>query len=117
MEKKMIFMPFLFAAMIIAMGYVVMLLWNWLMPGIFELRIISFWEAVGLVALPKILFGGFHGKHKCCGGNHGGKGQWKHKFKSKWHHMSEEEKSKWESKFGHYCQPKKESTELPKTEE
>ena len=41
-------------------------LWNWLLPDIFGLRRVTFWEALGLLALCRILFGGF-GK----GGSHG----------------------------------------------
>ena len=41
-------------------GEVVMLLWNWLLPAIFSWRQITFWQAVGLLALCRILFGG-HG--------------------------------------------------------
>lgn len=33
-----------------------MLLWNWLMPRIFELPAITFWEAFGLVLLASIFF-------------------------------------------------------------
>jgi len=40
-------------------GGVVMLLWNWLAPTLFELRLITFWQAIGLLALCRILFGGF----------------------------------------------------------
>src|ERR1700730_11894592 len=40
-------------------GGVVMLLWNWLAPTLFGLRIITFWQAVGVLALCRILFGGF----------------------------------------------------------
>jgi hypothetical protein len=40
-------------------GGVVMLLWNWLAPTLFGLRFITFWQAVGLLALCRILFGGF----------------------------------------------------------
>jgi hypothetical protein len=39
-------------------GEVVRLLWNWLAPALFGLRQITFWEAVGLLALCRILFGG-----------------------------------------------------------
>ena len=39
-------------------GVAVMLLWNWLMPLIFGLPSISFWEAVGLTFLCNLLFGG-----------------------------------------------------------
>ena len=40
-------------------GQVVMLLWNWLAPELFGLRLITFWQALGLLALCRILFGGF----------------------------------------------------------
>ena len=36
-----------------------MRLWNWLAPALFGLRTISFWQALGLLALCRILFGGF----------------------------------------------------------
>jgi hypothetical protein len=42
-------------------GLVVMLLWNWLAPELFGLRTITFWQAFGLLALCRILFGGFGG--------------------------------------------------------
>ncbi len=40
-------------------GELVMLLWNWLAPALFGLRPITFWQAIGLLALCRILFGGF----------------------------------------------------------
>jgi Ca2+/H+ antiporter, TMEM165/GDT1 family len=42
-------------------GGVVMLLWNWLAPELFGLKPITFWQAFGLLALCRILFGGFGG--------------------------------------------------------
>jgi len=39
-------------------GWVVMLLWNWLMPEIFGLRTLSYWQAWGLLILSSILFKG-----------------------------------------------------------
>jgi len=42
-------------------GEVVMLLWNWLAPALFGWRQINFWQALGLLALCRILFGGFGG--------------------------------------------------------
>jgi hypothetical protein len=47
-------------------GYVVMSLWNWLMPELFGLKEIVFWQAVGIIILAKLLFGGFSG-HKSGG--------------------------------------------------
>ena len=40
-------------------GEVVRLLWNWLLPPLFGWRQITFWQALGLLALCRILFGGF----------------------------------------------------------
>lgn len=44
-------------------GELVMHLWNWLLPMLFGLRQITFWQAIGILALCRILFGahGFRG--------------------------------------------------------
>src|SRR5437660_12097540 len=42
-------------------GEVVMRLWNWLLPSLFGWRQLTFWEALGMLALCRILFGGFGG--------------------------------------------------------
>ena len=62
MMKLLLFAPLAivgFAVFIAIGGGVVMLLWNWLVPPIFGWRVITFWQAVGLLALCRILFGGF----------------------------------------------------------
>jgi hypothetical protein len=38
-------------------GYIVMRLWNWLMPELFGLPLVSYWQAVGVLVLAKIIFG------------------------------------------------------------
>ena len=43
-------------------GEVVLHLWNWLLPTLFGWRQITFWQALGLLALCRILFGGFGGR-------------------------------------------------------
>ena len=72
MRKRMIWMaPAAILGMVIFVtigGVVVMLLWNWLGPSMFGLRQVTFWQAIGLVALCRILFGGFGlggGGHRC----------------------------------------------------
>jgi len=40
-------------------GEIVLHLWNWLLPQVFGWRQITFWQAVGILALCRILFGGF----------------------------------------------------------
>ena len=70
MKRKWIFLAPLFLAAFIAIGgEVVLQLWNWLMPTVFGFRQITFWQAIGLLALSRILFGGF--------GMHGGRRRWR----------------------------------------
>jgi hypothetical protein len=72
----------LFVTLFIAlMGQVVQHLWDWLMPGIFGLHPIDFWQAIGLLALSWILFGGFRGRHGCRGG-------WRRGMKERWEQMT-----------------------------
>ena len=58
------------AAIGLLVGVVVQLLWNWLMPGIFGLPEISYWQGVGLFILFKILFGAHHPHEKKNGARH-----------------------------------------------
>lgn len=52
----------LIAVFILLFGYVFMWLWNWLMPELFGLTTIAYWQAIGLLVMAKLLFGGFEGK-------------------------------------------------------
>lgn len=56
-------------------GEVVKLLWNWLLPPLFGWRTLGFWQALGLLALCRILFGGLggHGPGRHRGGRFGGR--------------------------------------------
>ena len=40
-------------------GLAIMLLWNWLMPMIFGLTTLTYWQAVGVLVLASLLFGRF----------------------------------------------------------
>ena len=44
------------AIIVVLLGYPVMLLWNWLMPELFGLYEVTFWQAIGLNILCTILF-------------------------------------------------------------
>jgi hypothetical protein len=79
------------AAFIAALGCVVMLLWNALLPRITGLPPVNFWEAAGLLILARILFGGLGGM----GWHHGHKNP----FKEKWLHMNDEERKEFVAKF------------------
>ena len=43
-------------------GELVLHLWNWLLPPLFEVRQITFWQALGILLLCRILFGGLGGR-------------------------------------------------------
>ena len=46
------------------LGFPLMLLWNWLMPTLFGLPVITFWQAIGLNFLSSILFGKYSNFNK-----------------------------------------------------
>ncbi len=60
-------------------GWLVFLLWNWLMPALFGFKTITFWQAFGILLLSKLVFSGFSGPH-----HRGGHG-WHHDPRP-WHH-------------------------------
>ncbi len=65
-------------------GFVVMSLWNWLMPELFGLPRIGFWQAWGLFVLSKIVFGSFRGqpfRHHQYG-----------RLRERWGHLSDEDR-------------------------
>ena len=68
-------------------GEVVMHLWNWLLPVLFGWPLITFWQALGLLVLCRILFGG-----------HGGRGhdrfKWRRPSAERWGRMTPEEREK-----------------------
>src|SRR5262249_54440623 len=59
--KLFFFVLPLFLIFLALMVWAVFGLWNWLMPSIFGLRAITYWQALGLMALSWILFRGFRG--------------------------------------------------------
>src|ERR1700730_8006330 len=68
-------------------GEIVMLLWNWLAPTLFGLRQVTFWQALGLLALCRILFGGF-------GLGGGGHRNSRRRTRERWEQMTPEEREK-----------------------
>ena len=68
-------------------GQVVMLLWNWLLPPLFGWRMITFWQALGLLALCRIFFGG-HGWHRPGGRN------FRHRMQERCGGMTSEERER-----------------------
>jgi hypothetical protein len=83
--RVLMFLP-LVVAVVALLGFVVMSLWNWLMPALFGLKSIGYWQALGLFILAKILLGGFRGSP--------GGGRWRHRMRERWERMTPEEREK-----------------------
>jgi hypothetical protein len=87
----LVLMPIFF----VAFGEAVLHLWNWLMPTLFGLRTINFWQAIGLLLLSWLLFGrGLRGGH------------WRHHgMRRRWERMSPEERERFRQGMQHRCAP------------
>jgi hypothetical protein len=79
----------LFLALI---GFVVMSLWNGLAPALFGWKVIGYWQAVGLIILTRLLFGGFRG-------GAGRSGHWRHRIMERCEKMTPEEREKFRQAF------------------
>ena len=77
-------------------SFVVMRLWNWLTPPLFGWHVITFWQALGILVLSKILFGGFRG--------HPGRHMyWRRRMMERWAHMTPEEREKFRESMRGRC--------------
>ena len=82
------------------LGLITMSLWNWLVPELFHGPIITFWQALGLFVLSKILFWSFSKKH------HGHGAPWRPYWKEKWAAMSAEDRERFKQKMkDKWCYP------------
>src|SRR5262245_16815530 len=87
-KKLLLFAPFAIVGLVLFIalgGELVRQLWNWLLPPLFGFREITFWQALGLLVLSRILFGGF-----------GGRGPSRSRFV---HHMTPEERERFRQRM------------------
>jgi len=104
MRKKWIFLaPLAILAMVLFVfvgGEIVLHLWNWLLPPLFGWRQITFWQALGLLALCRILFGGWssHGSPRS-------NMRWriKERMDERWERMTPEEREKFRQSWRSRC--------------
>lgn len=84
------------AVAIVAVGFIVMQLWNWLLPPLFGLKPLSFAQALGLLILSRLLFGGL--RHRGRWHDH-----WRSRMRERWERMSPEEQDKFRAGLGRRC--------------
>ena len=85
---------FAFAILFISLaGLAVMSLWNALLPSYpGYVSAISFWQALGLLALSRLLFGGFRGPWGRPGFGGPGREHWKEKMAERWQTLTPEQR-------------------------
>src|SRR5271154_339265 len=97
MRKKWILFIFLgplaIALFILIGGELVMHLWNWLLPPLFGWRLLTFWQALGLLALCRILFGGL-------GSPRSGRPGFRRRMKERCESMTPEERERFRQRMG-----------------
>ena len=97
------------ALAVVLFGFLVMLLWNWLLPPLFGWQPLGFWQALGVLALARILFGGFHGRR---GGWHG---HWRSRLHERWEQMTPEQREQFRAGLGRRCRGRDPDVEESKT--
>lgn len=99
MKRPYFLFPLFFIAAALVMAAVVMLLWNAIIPGLTGWALLTYPKALGLLALCRILFGGFRG------GRHGGP-PWSGTvgWRARWKGMSEEERSAMRERWRERCE-------------
>jgi hypothetical protein len=100
MRRKWIFLaPLAIVAFVVFIaigGEIVVQLWNWLLPPLFGWRLITFWQALGLLVLCRILFGGVSGR-----GMH--RSNYRRRMAERWEHMTSEEREKFRQSWRGRC--------------
>jgi hypothetical protein len=81
-------------------GELVMHLWNWLLPTLFGWRQITFWQAFGLLALCRILFGGVSARGSQRSGM---RRRIRERMDERWERMTPEEREKFRQSWRYRC--------------
>lgn len=92
----------------LAIGFVVTRLWNFVMPPLFGFHVITFWQAVALAVLGKLLFGGFHPRPRGM--------FWRRRMMERWEQMTPEQREKFREGMRGGCGPfRPQATAEPKS--
>ena len=100
-NKKAFFwkLPFIIITAMLLLGFIVMLLWNFIFPSVLRTEKISYWQAVALLVLCRILFFGFRRRSHRPGMWRGQGSDWR----KKWMNMSDGERAKFREGWKRRC--------------
>jgi hypothetical protein len=83
-------------AVLALLALAVMLLWNSLVSELFHAPSLEYWQALGLLLLSRILFGGLRGR--------GWHGHWRQRmWRERWENMTPEERARLREHFQRRC--------------
>ena len=100
---KFIFIPFAIAGFVLLLGGAVMWLWNAVLPDLVHVSRIKYWQAVGLLALCRILFGNFGKGGGPRRGGPGMMGRGGREMREKWMKMTPEERTHFKDEWRERC--------------
>ncbi len=101
-KRKIWMFPLFGAVFLLAGGFVVMLLWNAIVPAVLSVASpLTYLQAIGLLLLCKILFGGFRGRPH--NGYRGGRFGDRMNMREKMSGMTEEERAKFKAEWRARC--------------
>lgn len=84
-------------------GEIVKLLWNWLLPPLFGWRALTFWQALGLLALCRILFGGFGRRGMSYSMRQGMRERIRARMNERWDRMTPEDRERFRQSVRARC--------------
>ena len=101
LKRFILYAPLFFVGALVFMaigGGLVLWLWNWLLPPLLGWPAITFWQALGLLALCRILFGGWHSS---------GRSDWRRRMRERmterWERMTPEERERFRQNWRGRC--------------
>ena len=98
---KVLFFLALATVFIYGIGSIIQFLWNYTLVEVTDVKPLSFWQAIALFVLSRILFGGFRFGHKP---------EWRKKkaqWRKKWMNMSDEEREQFKQRWKERCKTRK----------
>jgi hypothetical protein len=99
MQKLIFIIPLAILGMVLFVavgGKIVMDLWNWLLPPLFGWHVITFWQALGILVLCRVLLGG-HGWRGC------GRSNFRRRMQERFGHMTPEKREQFRQGMRERC--------------